>query len=103
MGSGEMAMPIHVESPTAGLPPPTAEREGRISGVWAERLDAARRLRNGFAHPGAQRTFTIGMAASLLAAAHEVCCELAAQASRDFHGDRLPCSATIPPGARLMR
>lgn len=50
-----------------------AEREGRISREWADRLDAARRLRNGFAHADRQRVFTLGMAAPAIAAAHEVC------------------------------
>lgn len=54
-----------------------AEREGFVTATWGDRLDAARRLRNGFAHPETQTAFTVGMAAPLLDAAHEVCCVLA--------------------------
>lgn len=54
-----------------------AERDGWISRDWADRLDAARQLRNGFAHADSQRVFTVGMAAPVLAAAHEVCVLLA--------------------------
>lgn len=50
-----------------------AEREGRIPRAWAGRLDACRQLRNGFAHPQTQTVFTVGMAAPVLEASHEVC------------------------------
>lgn len=53
-----------------------AEREGRIPREWADRLDAARQLRKGFAHADGQRVFTVGMTAPVLAAAHEVRCLL---------------------------
>lgn len=56
-----------------------AEREGLVTPAWTERLDAARQLRNSFAHPETQSAFTVGMAAPLLEAAHEVCCQLAAR------------------------
>ncbi len=59
-------------SPTAGSSTCSWPCRGRISREWAERLDAARQLRNGFAHADGQRLFTVGMAAPLLAAAHEV-------------------------------
>ncbi len=52
-----------------------AERDGVISREWAEHLDAARQLGNGFAHADGQRVFTV-MAAPVLAAGHEVCCLL---------------------------
>lgn len=54
-----------------------AEHEGLVTPAWTESLDAARQLRNGFAHPETQSAFTVGMAAPLLEAAHEVCCQLA--------------------------
>ncbi len=54
-----------------------AERDGRISREWADRLAAGRQLRNGFAHGDGQRVFTVGMAAPVLAAAHKVCALLA--------------------------
>lgn len=49
-----------------------AQREGLITDEWAERLDAVRRMRNGLAHAQEQQAWTVGMAAPILAAAHEV-------------------------------
>lgn len=54
-----------------------AGRDGLLTAAWVERLDAARKLRNSFAHSRSQSAFTVGMAAPLLEAAHEVCCALA--------------------------
>lgn len=54
-----------------------ATHQGLVTSAWADRLDAARQLRNSFAHPETQSVFTVGMAAPLLEAAHEVCCQLA--------------------------
>ena len=64
--------------PPKGREPPLvqlvhrAQREGLITDEWADRLDAARRMRNGLAHAQEQEAWTIGMAAPILAAAHEV-------------------------------
>lgn len=55
-----------------------AEHQGLVTPAWADRLDAARQLRNSFAHSDRQSAFTVGMAVPLLEAAHEVCCQLAA-------------------------
>ena len=49
-----------------------AQRERLIPDEWADRLDATRRMRNGLAHAQEQEAWTIGMAAPILAAVHEV-------------------------------
>lgn len=49
-----------------------AQREGLITDQWATRLHAARQVRNDLAHARQQDAWTIGMAAPILAAAHEL-------------------------------
>ena len=78
----EAALRVRLQSeqpePPKGREPPfiqlahRAQREGLITDEWAERLDSARRMRNGLAHAQDQPAWTPGMAAPILAAAHEV-------------------------------
>lgn len=49
-----------------------AQRDGLITDQWATRLHAARHVRNDLAHARQQDAWTVGMAAPVLATAHEV-------------------------------
>jgi hypothetical protein len=49
-----------------------AQREGLITDQWAKRLHGARQVRNDLAHARQQDAWTVGMAAPVLATAHEV-------------------------------
>ncbi|TFV57419.1 hypothetical protein E4P41_14395 [Geodermatophilus sp. DF01-2] len=49
-----------------------AQQEGLITDKWATQLQAARHLRNDLAHARQQDAWTLGMAAPVLATAHEV-------------------------------
>lgn len=78
----EAALRVRLESeqsePRKGREPPfiqlvrRAHQEGLITDEWEERLDAARQMRNGLAHAQEQQTWSVGMAAPILAAAHEL-------------------------------
>lgn len=56
-----------------------AREQGLLSEVEAGALDAARRLRNGFVHTDGQQAVSPGMAAELLAAAHQAVSDLCAR------------------------
>ena len=49
-----------------------AQQERLITDKWATQLQAARHLRNDLAHARQQDAWTVGMAAPVLATAHEV-------------------------------
>jgi hypothetical protein len=49
-----------------------ARQEGLLTPGWAERLDAAREMRNRLAHAQEQQTWSVGIAAPIVAAAHEL-------------------------------
>lgn len=49
-----------------------AKVQGLIDEDWAERLDAGRRLRNGLMHARCQSIWSLGMAAPIVKASHEI-------------------------------
>ncbi len=47
-------------------------QEGLLTSEWPDRLDAAREMRNRLAHAQEQQTWSVGIAAPIAAAAHEL-------------------------------
>lgn len=59
-----------------------AMKQGLLSDDWTERLDAGRQVRNGLAHARSQGSWTVGMAAPVVRAAHEATAALYPPTSR---------------------